>query len=181
VTSSRSGARTSAVTPHGPVGDDSDASAFANWIRPHWVDLQRLALRMCGPSDGEDVLQDALAAAWRKRHQFDPERGTARAWLLAVVADRARKQRLRSRLRPSIEFSEEVGGEPALAPDLARVDLTRVLRQLAYRQRLAISLYYYVDLPVAEIAQVMNCSIGTVKSTLSDGRRRLHALLGDDY
>jgi DNA-directed RNA polymerase specialized sigma24 family protein len=39
----------------------------------------------------DDVSQEALSATWRKRAQFDQQRGTARNWLLAIVADQARK------------------------------------------------------------------------------------------
>ena len=72
------------------------------------------------------------------------------------------------------------GAAPAAHSETA-IDLSLVLRRLSERQRLAVSLFYYLDLGVAEIAQVMGCSIGTVKSTLSDARQRLRALLGEEY
>jgi RNA polymerase sigma-70 factor (ECF subfamily) len=46
---------------------------------------------------------------------------------------------------------------------------------------LAVELHYYLDLPVNDIAQVMRCSPGTVKSTLADARARLLQHLGKDY
>jgi RNA polymerase sigma-70 factor (ECF subfamily) len=45
----------------------------------------------------------------------------------------------------------------------------------------AVNLYYYLGLPVAESAAVMGCTEGTVKSTLSAARSRLRELLGEDY
>jgi RNA polymerase sigma-70 factor (ECF subfamily) len=152
---------------------------FAAWIRPHWSDMQLLARRLCGPHTAEDALQEALTAAWRKRQQFDPQRGSPRAWLLAVVTDQARKQR--RRLRIAAELTDEtLVPAPDSQPDVA-LDLTNVLRQLTQRQQLVISLFYYLDVPVAETAQIMGCSIGTEKSTLSDARRRLRTLLGEEY
>jgi RNA polymerase sigma-70 factor (ECF subfamily) len=134
---------------------------------------------LCGPHTAEDALQEALTAAWRKRQQFDPQRGSPRAWLLAVVTDQARKQR--RRLRIAAELTDEtLVPAPDSQPDVA-LDLTNVLRQLTQRQQLVISLFYYLDVPVAETAQIMGCSIGTVKSTLSDARRRLRTLLGEEY
>jgi RNA polymerase sigma-70 factor (ECF subfamily) len=160
---------------------EADATSFASWIRPHWVLLHRLAVCLCGATDGDDVLQDALAAAWRKRHQFDPERGSAQAWLLAIVADQGRKQWTRSRARRISRAARETGAAETSLDGAAALDLMLAVRQLSARQRLAVSLYYYLDLPVAEVAVAMSCSPGTVKSTLSDARHRLQELLGDAY
>jgi RNA polymerase sigma-70 factor (ECF subfamily) len=59
-------------------------------------------------------------------------------------------------------------------PDL---DLDRALRGLSSRQRLAVELFYYLGLPVSEVALVMGCAEGTVKSTLADARARLRTTL----
>jgi DNA-directed RNA polymerase specialized sigma24 family protein len=53
-----------------------DREAFADWIRPHWDGLAQLARRLAPPAEWEDVLQEALSAAWRKRGQFDEQRAT---------------------------------------------------------------------------------------------------------
>jgi RNA polymerase sigma-70 factor (ECF subfamily) len=64
------------------------------------------------------------------------------------------------------------------APDLdSHLDLDRAIRTLPRRQRIAVEMYYVLGLPVAEIAQVMGCAVGTVSSTLSDARRSLRARL----
>jgi RNA polymerase sigma-70 factor (ECF subfamily) len=133
------------------------------------------ARRLSSPADWEDVLQEALAASWRKRHQYDPAKGSARSWLLAIVADQAAKRW--RRLRPVPELDRTIhGAEPALA-----LDLDRAVRSLTHRQQVAVNLYYYLGLPVAESAAVMGCTEGTVKSTLSAARSRLRELLGEDY
>lgn len=59
----------------------------------------------------------------------------------------------------------------------AATDVDRAVRALSGRQRLAVELYYFVGLPVKECAEAMNCSQGTVKSTLSDARARLAPML----
>jgi len=59
--------------------------------------------------------------------------------------------------------------------------MERAVCRLPSRQRLAVELHYYLDLPIADVAQVMRCADGTVKSTLSDARARLRTLLGEDY
>lgn len=132
--------------------------------------MANLAARMVGPADRDDVVQESLTRAWRRWETFDPGRGTARSWLLAIVADRARRHN-RRRFRPVF----------AAAPDQAQTagdgDVLAVVARLSRRQRMAVELHYFLDLPVAEVAEVMGCSEGTVKSTLHDARIRLRQLL----
>lgn len=155
----------------------NDAAGFGVWVGPYWAAMAGFARRLSPPADWEDVLQEALAASWRKRHQFNPARGSLRSWLLAIVADQAAKSRRRLRPVSGAEADRPVQAqEPALA-----LDLDRAVRSLAHRQQVAIGLYYYLGLPVAEAAAVMGCTEGTVKSTLSAARGRLRELLGEDY
>jgi len=156
-----------------------DPAGFAAWVGPSLTAMTRLARRLAPHADPEDVVQDALARAWAKRSQFDPDRGTPTTWLLAIVADQARASR-RSRLRRLrvVDDHTELPDEPA--PDVSvDIDLERAILQLADRQQLAVHLHYFVGLTVDETAAVMSCSAGTVKSTLFDARGRLRALLGD--
>jgi RNA polymerase sigma-70 factor (ECF subfamily) len=88
---------------------------------------------------------------------------------------------MRSRARRISRAAREAGAAETSLDGAAALDLTRAVRQLSARQRLAVSLYYYLDLPVAEVAVAMSCSPGTVKSTLSDARHRLQELLADAY
>src|SRR5687768_11804809 len=71
------------------------AAAFAEWVEPHVPIMARLASRLAPDADRDDVVQEALIQAWRKRDQYDEERGSPRAWLLAITADRARQARRR--------------------------------------------------------------------------------------
>ena len=136
--------------------------------------MRMLATRLAGAGVAEDIVQEALALAWRKRSQYRPERGTTRSWLLALTADQARKARRGH--RAVFELPEQLP-HPAQEPEL---DLRVAVTKLSGRQRLAVELHYFLGLPVAEVAQAMSCAEGTVKSTLSDARRRLRALLGEE-
>jgi len=60
------------------------------------------------------------------------------------------------------------------------IDLQRAIRVLPPRQREAVDLYYFVDLDVAAIAEVMGCAPGTVRATLHQARAALRAQIGDD-
>ena len=137
--------------------------------------MSRLAARLAPNADREDVVQEALLRAWRKRDQYDQSRGTPAAWLLAITADQARRARRRQR-------SFALVGEmivPGRSSD-DRVDVEAAVTRLPKRQKLAVDCFYYVGLSVAETAAVMGCSDGTVKSTLSDARKRLRLLLEVD-
>ena len=146
---------------------------FASFADPHRAAMVRLARRLCA-ADADDVVQDALVRAWRKRHLYDASRGSAQAWLLAIVAEESRRTRRRRRV--TSELVDRAVADPPREGDL---DLERALRRLAPRQRLAVELHYFLGLPVAETAAVMDCAEGTVKSTLSDARRVLRDQLGE--
>ncbi len=145
---------------------------FATWVSPHLVAMGHLAARLAGSGDRDDVVQESLTRAWRKRHTFDPARGTPRTWLLAIVADQARKARRRR--TPAATN----GADRVVAPvDGTRIDLERALAQLPPRMRLAVDCVYFVGLTVVETAAVMDVSEGTVKSTLAKARAHLHTHL----
>lgn len=152
------------------VGDD-----FGAWVAPHLVAMSRLAARLAPDADRDDVVQDALTRAWRRRSTYDDSRGSVQTWLLAIVADRARRARTRRRDTVALVDSAQ-----ALGVRDEDLDLEVAIRGLPPRQRLAVALHYFVGLPVAECATVMGCAEGTVKSTLFDARARLREELGDE-
>lgn len=169
--------------------DLSTTDGFSRWVQPHWPAMARLAARYS--RDADDILADALAVAWRKRAQFDPARGAARSWLLTITADqrsKAWRRTVRTLSRPWAD--PEAGRTPAEAardprvdapsPEV-RLDLRRAIGRLPAKQALAVDLHYYLGLGIADVAAVMRCPEGTVKSHLSRARERLRTQLGDDY
>lgn len=140
--------------------------------------MRRFAYTLVGPDHADDLVQDASERAWRKRKLFDPARGSAQAWLLTIVADQARQRWRRSRPRGR-ELHTETLAIPECGPDA--IDLARAVEALPTRQRAAVVLHYFVDLPVADIAVVLGCARGTVKSQLHDARLALEHALGDSY
>jgi RNA polymerase sigma factor (sigma-70 family) len=158
------------------AGPAVDADEFRAWVGPHLVAMGRLATRLTSAADSDDVVQETLVRAWRKRSQYDEARGSAQSWLLAIVADRARRHRTRQR------SSRELIDLPAPGLDLdldQSIDLDQAIAVLPNRQRLAVELHYLLGLDVRECAAVMGCSDGTVKSTLYDARARLRGVLAE--
>ncbi|MTD12651.1 sigma-70 family RNA polymerase sigma factor [Nakamurella sp. YIM 132087] len=137
-----------------------------------------LARRLVPGGEWEDVLQEAVTAAWAKWTSFDPGRGSARNWLLAIVADRAHKHHRRRRPEPVADPPDSAGPD---SDGSGRLDLDSAFTGLTERQLLAVTLHYFVGLPLADIAVVMACGEGTVKSTLRDARAKLRKDLGEDY
>lgn len=141
-------------------------------MRPHRDAMWLLASRLVGPDRREDLVQEALETAWRRFSTYDETRAGPRTWLLVVVADRCRKARRATRLTWELTDHEQP------TPDLdLMLDVGRAVARLPRRQRLAVELFYVLDLPAADVAAVMGCSVGTVSSTLSDARRSLRTQL----
>jgi DNA-directed RNA polymerase specialized sigma24 family protein len=157
------------------VPTHDETADFAAWVTPHLPAMGRYASRLVGPADRDDVVQEALVRAWRRRSTYDAERGGSLGWFLAIVADQGRRRRLRRRdlapFQPSDHTAVLVGVD---------LDLERAIAGLPARQRTAVDLYYFVDLDIATIAEVMVCAPGTVKATLHQARGRLRELLGDN-
>jgi RNA polymerase sigma factor (sigma-70 family) len=148
------------------------AEAFALWVAPVLGTMTRLAARLGRVEEQDDIVQEALIRAWSKRRQFDPARGRLSAWLLAIVANEARKTWRRGRA------ATLTGGNSKVRLLDEALDLEHAISRLASRQRLAVDCFYFAGLSIEETAAVMQCSPGTVKSTLSDARSRLRSLLG---
>lgn len=148
---------------------EREAREFAERIQPHAAILVRLAARVAGAERAEDVVQEALLRAWRHRGRYDSRRGPFVSWLLAIVANEARRA---AKGRPVAAMRLGDAADAATASD-ARLDLEAAVRRLPARQQLAIDCYYFAGLSISETAGVMRCSEGTVKSTLADARARL--------
>lgn len=138
--------------------------------------LKRYAYLLCGDeTTAEDLVQDAMLRVFsvpRRSDIGDIERYVRRA-IFNQVVDHARRRAVWARLRPRI-------ATPAQASEVAvdvGLDVQRALLALSTQQRVCLVLHYYVDLPVAEIADMLNVSAGTVKRHLVDGRQRLGRLL----
>lgn len=159
---------------------DVDVEQFA---REHLVTLYRIAVRLTGSaSDAEDLVQQVFVVAHSKLHQLrDPAR--ALAWLVRIL----RRERIRLGQQKQIAGREVVSldsvPEP-FAPDDETDDPfepERVLRELArmpeeFREPLV--LFYFEELKYRDIAEALECPIGTVMSRLARGKIELRRRLG---
>ena len=125
-------------------------------------------------ADAEDCAQEALARAlvrWRSVQGYAP------AWVARVSTNQA-IDRARRSARTSASTGEERHADPMSD---RRRDLVVALRALPKRQREAVALRFLADLPEADAAAAMGCSLGTIKSATSRGLERLRVELGPQW
>ena len=180
-----------------PVSDRNGNSYCFNCIV---IGLQaqayNLACRMLNDRHlAEDAVQEALTSAYRSFTQFRGE--NLRAWLMRIVANSCRDMLRASRSRPSVPL-DPVGSGPDSEDDaLAATDLPTDLESpedaairgelrrsieaglesLAEERRLALVLVDVQGFSYEEAATILNCSLGTLKSRISRGRRDLRDYL----
>ena len=140
------------------------------------------ALRLTkDPAQAEDVVQDALVAAWRSADRFRGE-GRVVAWLLGIVHHIALKA-IRHTSQPISEAMEETLAAPEPLPEeRVQVDeqaqwVRQGLQSLSANHRAVLELVFYQGLSLNEVARVCKCPVGTVKSRLSYARRHLRGVL----
>ncbi|MFN2468663.1 MAG: sigma-70 family RNA polymerase sigma factor [Gaiellaceae bacterium] len=133
----------------------------------------------------EDAVQEAFLAVWRSADQFLSERGKASTWILTLVhrrsVDLVRREE-RRRTDPIESIPLESGGETAGEAELRaeRRVVQRALRQLPDEQREALELAYYGGLTQSELAERLGQPVGTIKSRMFTGLRRLRDLLAEE-
>jgi RNA polymerase sigma-70 factor, ECF subfamily len=128
------------------------------------------------PSEAEDIAQDALLRAWRRRSTLrDSERRNQ--WLATIVRNEAFRQhaRVRPDLTAKIEFREGAEDEGVLAA-VELADFHAALERLSERDRMLLEMKYEQDLTQAMIARRLGIPEGTVKVRLHRARNKLRLL-----
>jgi RNA polymerase sigma-70 factor (ECF subfamily) len=160
---------------------------FEELALPHLDSLYGTALRLThNEKDAEDLVQDTILRAFRFFHRF--ERGTnVKAWLFKILTNTfANKYRKRQRERTILDEVQtqaeihEAGlpdPEAALAARLVSDQVKEALESVPEEFRLAVILADLEDFSYREIAEIVDCPIGTVMSRIYRGRRILQRKL----
>jgi RNA polymerase sigma-70 factor, ECF subfamily len=133
----------------------------------------------------EDFLQEAYARVWERSPQFDPQRGGALAWMIALTRHHAIDViRMRGREVLSADGTEfELPDPPALAPIEAQMDypvVSRALAALDEGPRRAIMHAYLDGMSYQEIGAALGVPVGTAKTWVSRGIAKLRRSLEGD-
>ncbi len=142
-----------------------------------------LALRVLHDRElAEDAVQEAFVSVWRFASRFDPERGPVQSWVLMLVHRRSvdlvhRNQRFRDKAtEETLELYVPSAAEAAeLKRDRGAVQAA--LAALPPKQRAALRHAYYGGYTQPEIANRLGVPVGTIKSQMFEGLRRLRLLL----
>ena len=159
----------------------SRADEFDGFVAARWSALFHFARLLTGGDRhrAEDLLQEALVKlwfAWPRVAEQVPEAYVRR--VLARAAARSAQRRWWSE-RPTASLPDVAGDGDGTQVVDERARLEAALALLSARQRAAVVLRYYADLPEGQVAEVMGCPLGTARSLISRGVARLRRELSE--
>jgi RNA polymerase sigma-70 factor (ECF subfamily) len=152
-----------------------DVRAFEALLSPLIRPAFRLAMvALRNEAEAEDAVQEAALKGWQKLGSFRGGSEQFRAWFLSIVVNECRM----ARRRPwwSVLRVADVAGRPSsLTEDAAidRLDLRSLLEMLPDRDRVLLFLYFYLDLPIGEVARIGGLSSGAAKTRIHRALKRL--------
>ena len=147
---------------------------FADLLHPLIEPGFRLALAMLHDAQAaEDAVQEASFTAWRKLDRMQ-DQGRLRPWFLGVVANKCRNARRKKWVvEVSVGVPEEVPVMSAEDRMLGGADLRRAISRLGHEDRLVLVLYFYLDMPLDEVATVAGTSVGATRARLYRAIKKL--------
>jgi len=166
-----------------------DKTAYMELIQPYTERLLRKAIAMTkNEDDAEDVLQDALVSGYRSIGNFRADSGVY-TWLYRIVINKSKDLLLKTKNRGEKPISEgeylildeRMGYEKKLELNDESDYLIKKINLLDDVFKQVIELRYFEEMSYAEIASVLECNIGTVKSRLFKAKEILkHMILNDE-
>lgn len=163
---------------------EGDSEAFYQLYEKYKVQVHRTACLLCGNSfDGEDVMQETFFKVYTQCRKIKKNESFS-YWMYSILYRTAWQQIRKGRKElpdeEIIEKAEIPDGQDLLEQVLEEQEnkeLWQAICQLNYNQKTVIILYYYEELSVKEIANILNCMEGTVKSRLYFARKKLQQKL----
>ena len=164
---------------------EGDMQAFDALFYRYKDGIFRLGLAITkDPSHAEEIVVDTFTRAHRALARLEPE-GSLRPWLYRVAINLSYNRRPRKGIVLSTieDVTEDIMESPASSPSsLAELAETRrivlaAIETLGPKHKIVVVLHYLNGLNLAEIAQVVDCPVGTVKSRLHYALRRLRGYL----
>ncbi|MDQ3103895.1 MAG: ECF RNA polymerase sigma factor SigK [Actinomycetota bacterium] len=163
-----------------------DENAFAGLYDRMVAPVHGLARRVVrDPARAEEITQEVFLQVWRTASRFQPERGSARSWLLTLAHRRAvdvvRHDQASTNREARYDWS---GGRDTDVVDdevtmrLEHEQVRRCLGSLTELQREAVTLAYYGGYTYGEVSSLLAVNPATIKTRMRDGLIRLRDCLG---
>ena len=130
------------------------------------------------PNDAEDILQNVFEKLWTYKKDFEDEAHMDK-WLTTVCVNES-KDLLKAFFKSRRACSEEYIDAGAF-DNYSDYDLFKAVMKLPKKERVAVHLFYYEDLPAHRIAETLRTNESTVKTRLRRARQKLREMLGDDW
>ena len=162
---------------------NGDVHAFEELHRKFFPKLMHFARRITDNAESaEEVANDALMTVWRSAGSFQ---GLSKpsSWIFGIAYRMALKKRQKlSKLKGDVELDEGLvaDGSDTETTVMHKKDLGAALQQLTPELRAVVELTYYNGYLYTEIAEILECPVGTVKTRMMTARKRLRAMLSDE-
>lgn len=155
-----------------------DTEALAALHQAYFTRLGRFLLRVINDEElAAEVVNDVFLVIWQKAHTF-AGRSSPSTWIMGIAYRRALKAlRGRRQLLPLEEAAVDGPGTEQLAE---RQDIDRLLARLSPPQRAVVELTYFFGYSYPEIAEILDCPEGTIKTRMFHARRLLHGWATED-
>ncbi|MCD2184698.1 RNA polymerase sigma factor [Rhizobium sp. GN54] len=159
-----------------------DMASFECLHQRYFPKLMHFAKRITGSSEAaEEVAGDTLMVVWKTADRFEG-RSKPSSWIFGIAYRLSLKQRQSiGRHRGDVLLDEELIDDADTAATIMRQrDISGALQRLTPELRAVVELTYYNGYLYTEIAEILGCPVGTVKTRMMTARRRLREMLSDD-
>lgn len=163
-------------------------NGFESYVGKYSGDLNRFCYKLCGRRrEAEDLFQETWTKALGSFDKYDPDKDF-RTWLFAICANayrdagRSKYNRTRADFRSEEEktrFLESIPHDDGTDID-EYLDLHDAISALPKKHRIVITLYYFKEFSIREIAEILSIPEGTVNSRLNTAKKRLKRRLSHE-
>jgi RNA polymerase sigma-70 factor (ECF subfamily) len=159
-----------------------DTEAFAGLYDRHSRSAYSLAYRMMGDRQAsEDLVQDSFVKVWRSARSYRAERGSVRTWILSITHNRGidhlRSTASRRRTQDKVEMTAETAQQSEAFTETwrnsQRDQIQQALKTLPEEQLKILELAYYSGYTHAEISEMLDIPLGTVKGRMRLGMKKI--------
>jgi RNA polymerase sigma-70 factor, ECF subfamily len=148
---------------------DGNKTAFNILVRTHQRGVYAIVFSMVKDhSTTDDIVQDSFVKAYKNINNFE-ERSSFKSWLYSIAINTAKNTLKASSLRNNVNYEKVILQSPSKSTDNIeqqelKTTLAEEIEKLPSKQKLALTLRIFDDLPFKEIAEIMECPYDTAKA-----------------